>query len=291
MIAEVLLLLAGHKSSLFPTDDTLNPAFVTLLHPGEQQCLESLGLIAFRYRQISAGCTRLSRSPSRYVSALCARLRQILRDEYEALVVVTEARVLARDAGLVGARAFVPLSAVRATFAPWDVPLAALLALVQHLEMEPRWAPGPLIDLLTERARTGVHAVADILARLSAAVQRVWRTQIVAFLVHGSLAPTDPLANRDFALLDGAMPACVSPQARDSIAYVGRAVGTVKAAKWQKQLPRHLAAEYTKMLEEVLPEDQHAFDRVISEIRASVGEWLWLNVLTRKDVEDAVDSL
>lgn len=153
MIAEVLLLLAGHQSSLFPSDHTLHPAFAPLLHPGEQQCLESLGLTAFRYRQINSACARLSQSRSRYISALCARLRQILKDEYETLVITTEARVLARDPGLVGVRAFVPLSAIRATFAPWDAPLAALLALVQHLEVVPNWAPGPLIDLLTSTLR------------------------------------------------------------------------------------------------------------------------------------------
>jgi gamma-tubulin complex component 4 len=87
MIAEILLLLAGHKSSLFPVDDTLDPAFAPLLHPGEQQCLESLGLIAYRYRRIQDASKRLSRSSSRYVSALCATLQRILKDEYEALVV------------------------------------------------------------------------------------------------------------------------------------------------------------------------------------------------------------
>jgi gamma-tubulin complex component 4 len=30
---------------------------------------------------------------------------------------------------------------------------------------------------------------------------------------------------------------------------------------------------------------------VITQIRTNVSEWLWLNVLTQKDVEDAVDSL
>jgi hypothetical protein len=87
------------------------------------------------------------------------------------------------------------------------------------------------------------------------------------------------------------MPSCVSIQSRDSIAYVGRAIGTVKAAKWARQLPRDLAMEHTKLLEGVLPEEQHEFDRVVTQIRTNVSEWLWLNVLTQKDVEDAVDSL
>jgi gamma-tubulin complex component 4 len=291
MLAEILLLLAGHQSSLFPTDHTLHPAFTHLLHPGEQQCLESLALIALQYRTIKSASARLARTPSRYVAALCSRLDHILRDEYEALVVHTEAQVLKRDAAFVGAGSFVPFSSIRATFAGWEAPLAALVALMERLEAEARWAPGPLVDMLMQRARTGVHRVADILERLSVAVQRVWRTQLVAFLVHGTLAAKDPLATKDYALLEGSTPKCVSPQSRDSIAYIGRAVATVKAAKWQRQLPRTLAMDYTKMLESVLPEDQHAFDRTIVEIRSSVGEWLWMNVLTRQDVDDAVDSL
>jgi ribosomal RNA-processing protein 1 len=45
------------------------------------------------------------------------------------------------------------------------------------------------------------------------------------------------------------------------------------------------------MLSNVLPEDQHNFDCVVAQIRTNVSEWLWLNVLTWKDVEEAVDSL
>ena len=32
-------------------------------------------------------------------------------------------------------------------------------------------------------------------------------------------------------------------------------------------------------------------DLVISQIRAEISEWLWANVLTLNDVDDAVDSL
>ncbi|KAF5352713.1 hypothetical protein D9756_005936 [Leucocoprinus leucothites] len=291
MIAELLLVLAGHSSSLFQQDASLNPAFAPLLHPGEQQAVQSLAQIAARYRHIRAACTRLSKSPSRYICALCATLRLILRDEYEALVVETEAKVLRRDPSLVATGAFVPLSSIRALFSEWDAPLAALVDLVDLLEAEKQWKPGPLIDLLLSRSRTGVHRIANILERLSSAVQRVWRSQMTAFIVHGSISPTDPLASKDYALVDGSMPSCISPQSRDSVQYVGRAVATVKAAKWQKQLPTTLASEHTNMLESVLPQDQHAFDRVIAQIRINVSEWLWMNVLTRQDIEDAVNSL
>ncbi|TFK56723.1 gamma-tubulin ring complex protein [Heliocybe sulcata] len=291
MIAEVLLVLAGHSSSLFPSDHKVDSAFSSLLHPGEQQCLESLGLIALRYRKIREACDALSRSSSQYIWALSATLKHILKDEYESLVIETEAKVLKCDSELVARGSFVPLSAIRATFSAWEGPLSALQALTEKLLSEQHWSPGTLIDMLMDRARTGVHRISEIISRLSVAVQRVWRTQLIAFLVHGSLSSSDAFASDKYVLIDGAIPRCVSAQSRESIAYVGRAIGTVKAAKWQKQLPRSLAMEHTKLLERVLPEDQHAFDHVIADIRTNVSEWLWLNVLTRKDVEDAVDSL
>lgn len=291
MIAEVLLVLAGHSSSLFPTDYSLNTAIIPLLHPGEQQSLEALGLIAFRYRKIKTTCAILSRSPSRYICALCATLSHILKEDYESLVIHTETKVLKRDSALVASGAFVPLSAVRAIFSVWDAPLAALAALVKEVESEKEWKPGPLIDLLVARSKTGVHRIADIISRISVAVQRVWRTQLTAFLVHGSLSSVDPLAGADLAIRGGSIPSCVSTQSRESIAYIGRAIATVKGVKGQRQPPRSLAIDHTAMLEGVLPVDQHTFDLVISQIRVNVGEWLWLNVLTKKDVDDAVDSL
>ena len=164
--------------------------------------------------------------------------------------------------------------------------------MINQLEEQEHWQPGPLIDMLLARSHTGVYRIADILSRLSVAVQRVWRTQLTAFLVHGTLATVDPLASEKYILLEGSIPSCVLSQSRDSIGYVGRAIATVKAAKWQKQLPLlDLAQEHTNLLETVLPEDQHQFDRAIVQIRTNVSEWLWLNVLTQKDVEDAVDSL
>ncbi|KAF9486445.1 gamma-tubulin ring complex protein [Pholiota conissans] len=291
MIAEVLLVLAGHSSSLFTAEHTLTPAFSPLLHPGEQQTLEALALIAARYSRIKTACTALSRAPSRYICALCATLSHILKEDYESLVVSTEAQVLRRDPALVAGAAFVPLAAVRAIFAEWEAPLAALVALIEEVEKEKDWKPGPLIDLLVARSKTGVYRVADIINRISVAVQRVWRTQLTAFLVHGSLAAVDPLADEDLKLTVGAVPSCVSAQSSESIAYIGRAIATVKKVRWQKQLPRDLATEHTTLLEGALPQQQHAFDLVIAQIRTNVGEWLWLNVLTKKDVDDAVDSL
>ncbi|KAJ2981205.1 hypothetical protein NUW54_g10904 [Trametes sanguinea] len=169
--------------------------------------------------------------------------------------------------------------------------LAHRLRRGQRRALAEHWPPGPLIDLLLTRSQTGIHRVSAIYSRLSEAVQRVWIAQLQALLIHGTLSPNDPLADKNYALLDGAVPSCVSSQSRDSITYVGRAIGTVKAAKWEKQFPQDLAREHTKLLNSVLPQDQYAFDRIIADIRTAVSEWLWLNVLTHRDVEDAVESL
>lgn len=291
MIAEVLLVLAGHSSSLFPKDHHIHPALAPLLHPGEQQCLQSLGKIACRYRNIKKTSFDLSRSPSRYISALCVTLNHILKDEYEDLVVETEAKVLRRDDSLVANGSFVPLSAIRATFAEWDAPLYSLESLLEEIQAQEKWLPGRLIDLLLTRSNTGVHRIASIYSHLSKAVQRVWMRQVQAFVVHGSLSQIDPLATKEYVLIEGTVPSCVTSQTRDSIMYVGRAIGTVKAAKWEKQFPRDVAMEHTKLLDGILPVDQHDFDRVISDIRTTVSEWLWHNVLTPKDVDEAVESL
>ncbi|PFH49816.1 hypothetical protein AMATHDRAFT_4578 [Amanita thiersii Skay4041] len=291
MIAEILLILAGHNSSLFKSNSSLDPAFAQLLHPGEQQCIQSLSLIAQRYRKVKLSSDTLSRSPSRYICALCSTLTHILKDEYEALVVETEAKILRRDSELVSAESFVPLASIRAIFAEWDAPLAALSILMDELEAEKHWKPGPLIDLLLARSRTGVQRIGYIFSRLSVTVQRVWRTQLIAYLVHGSLSHDDPLVAKDQILATSSVPSCISSQSRESIEYVGRAISTVKSAKWQAQLPRNLASEHTEMLEAIIPENQHAFDATIARIRTNVSEWLWLNVLTHKDVEDAVTSL
>jgi hypothetical protein len=58
-----------------------------------------------------------------------------------------------------------------------------------------------------------------------------------------------------------------------------------------KQFPRGMAIEHSRLLEEAYPQDTHHFDQVIDTIRSNVSEWLWLNVLTKEDVQDAVQSL
>lgn len=291
MIAEVLLVLAGHNSSLFPSDDKLHTDFVPLLHPGERECLESLASIAQRYRNIRHASSRLSTSPSRYICAFCSRLNEILKDEYESLVVDTEARILSKDDNYVGRGSFVPLSSIRATFSEWDAPLTALELLLKQLESSD-WPAGTLIDLLLARSETGIYRVSSIMSSLAEAVQLIWRAQLQAFLVHGSLSAHEPIASSDtYDLCDQAIPSCISATTRESIVYIGRAIATVKSLNWHRQVPSTLSLAHSRLLDTILPQDQHGFDSAILKIRSDISEWLWANVLTAYDVEDAVDSL
>ncbi|GAB1524194.1 hypothetical protein RhiTH_007347 [Rhizoctonia solani] len=290
MLAEVLLIMSGHASSLLEPDGTIAPAFAPLLHPGEQQVLKELATLASQYRKLKQTCPILGQQ-SQYMSSLCAALIEILT-EYEDLVVETEARILKRDSELVANATVVPLSAVKATFSIWNVQFAALRLLIDQLEAGPpgldgtRWPPGPLIDLLLQRARTGVQRVAHVINRLALAVQRVWRSHLLAFLVHGILDAADPLARvaDGYKLNPECVPSCVTPQTREAIAYIGRAVAVVGVG-----VPRQLAIVHARLVGRVLPQDRYAFDGAVERIKGNISEWLWTRVLTKADVIGAVE--
>ena len=240
VVAEILLVLAGHNSSLFvvageSTPPTVAAAFADLLHPGEKVELEALARISWRYKKIKTAYRSLLQpskggQTSPYMAALFVCLNDILKSEYEALIIDTEASILKKDESFVASGSFVPLSAIRATFSKWDAPLAALESLLDRLALLPdgtrpsggqrvHWPPGKLIDLLIDRSETGVERLASIMSRLGTAVQRVWRLQLTAFLIHGTLSISDPLADAKaaYSLVSDTIPSCVSSQTRESI--------------------------------------------------------------------------
>ncbi|CAG7853966.1 Spindle pole body component {ECO:0000256/RuleBase:RU363050} [Serendipita indica DSM 11827] len=296
VVAEILLVLAGHSSSLFTSTGEIAPAWIDLLHPGEIASLQSLSQIARRYNHIKHArrtlCPNNSGQVSKFLSALLSTLNDILKHDYEDLVVQTEAKVVKRDDAFVASGSYVPLASIRATFAEFDAPFAAIQALLDRLSKSadgtpplrgepPNWPAGKLIDILLDRA------------------DEFGEFELTAFLVHGTLSPTDPLADekQSYALYPDAIPSCVSFQTRESITYVGKALVTVRiaatthSAKHEQQLPRQLMTAHTKLLEGALPQDRYAFDSAIATIRTNVSEWLWSNVLTRPMVNEALDSL
>ena len=304
MLAELLLILAGHPSSLLVNagDGTLTctPALAELLHPGEVDTIQFLAnQVASRYRHVLDACARLV-SASRYVAALCRAVLDLLQEQYDDLIVKVEALILHRDSSIVASGSAVPLSAIKAHFSVWAAPLAALCALFSELEKDctpatnPLWFPGPLLDLLLSRgARSGVETIADIFSRIARAVQYVWKTQLASFILHGS--PEEFATPDTFVPYPTSLPSCLSSTAAESIAYIGRSIAVVREqttrSRQRLDLPRDLTAEHAELLANVMPEDRHKFDEVIATIRTNVSEWLWNRVLTRKDVDETIDSL
>ncbi|KAG9042139.1 hypothetical protein FS837_011253, partial [Tulasnella sp. UAMH 9824] len=122
MICEVLCVLAGYESSVFTEDSRIVPEFLSFLHPGEVQTLESLAGLAARYRKVKKAANHFktlydehvlsggasssggrTNAPSEYLSTLGTAMIGVLQ-EYEDLIMETEARVLKKDSELVGAQ-------------------------------------------------------------------------------------------------------------------------------------------------------------------------------------------
>ncbi|KAF8333155.1 Spc98 family-domain-containing protein [Cantharellus anzutake] len=300
MISEIILVLAGHPSSLFLDGGTgkLSPVWGELLHPGEQQSLEYLSHIGLQYRRLKEDAKSIA-TDSEYVASMCASIRTVLA-EYDALTVQTETNILQRDDTMVAGGCFVPLASLKATFSSWDAPFAALISLISQIRNFPSGSisPGQLIDLLLERSDCGVEKIREIMVSLAETVQKVWRMHLVAYVVHGTLSERDSFAlGNPFRLNLDVIPKCVSEETRESIAYVGRAMTTIRSAKSSSlqargvTLPRELAVEHTKLLGKVLPQDSHAFSDVMVRIRSNVSEWLWTTVLTHREVNEAIDTL
>lgn len=153
-------------------------------------------------------------APSAHLAALCSTLLRLLRS-YEALILTTETQILGRSADFVANGAFVSLATVRAAFAQWEAPLAALDRLVDSLVRGPeherqtpsvtastqgpsshdhrtapprssvQWTGGLLIDLLSQRADTGVGRVSECMCALRAAVEESWLNRLVAWVCYG----------------------------------------------------------------------------------------------------------
>ncbi|KZT54642.1 hypothetical protein CALCODRAFT_438299 [Calocera cornea HHB12733] len=287
MLAETFAVLAGHESSLFITSQDglkLSESFSTLLHPGERSALISLASLASRYRDVRAFVRSPSHPQNEYICALASAIGTELKG-YESLVIKTEESVLRKDDSLVGSGSFVPLSALLATFSLWEPPLAALSSLVAEIKAGPSdanardWSAGRLIDLVHRRAMTGYSRVAEIFNRLLSALQRILLHYFNAYLLHGVALPPD------------SMPSCISSESKESIIYVGDAIATIQKEGWTKSLPRELLAEWTTGLNSASIFETQLFDKLVSDIRVGVSEWLWAHVLTKDDIVLAIDAL
>jgi hypothetical protein len=251
MLAELLLVLAGHPSSLFipnapcpspPTTLVTSPHLAEYLHPGEIASLNTLAQLAFRYRKVRAWATSTQQrgrdallaealtgrsgkgkarviddAPGVYLSTLASSLLDVLR-EYDVRIVETEARILALDPELVqDGMGYVPLSSVVATFDDWQAPMAALEHMVDIISapsssLDSAWAPGRLLDFLHNSTQTGNPRLRGIFTAILKSVETLWLTHLSAFLLSGHAPSTSTPSNPAIALDVGSDP--LSPQHR-----------------------------------------------------------------------------
>lgn len=57
------------------------------------------------------------------------------------------------------------------------------------------------------------------------------------------------------------------------------------------EIERSMKERMSGWVSQVMPQDQRAFEAVIDRVRGEIGEWLWKNVLTKRDVIRAIESL
>lgn len=330
MLAELLLVLGGHPSSLF-TSTGVSTELAAYLHPGEVASLNTLcGLAAdyTRVRHWAESTQTLARAavlasskrkgkekeiendPGQYVAVLAGAVRDVLED-YESLLVETEALVLSRDPATVqpipngssstsdskASAGYVPLSLLLATFDAWHAPLSALAALVTYLE-EDR-TPGELMQHLSEASDTGHPALRSMFTRLLQRLWELWLSHLVVFLLDGVAADESSLSSPALGLDAGAdpphrlyklnsdlLPRSVGGPTRESILYVGRVAATLK--REGRALPRSLVEKARRDIMASKPEE---LDAAVQRARAEVGEWLWRHVLTGEQVAEAIESL
>lgn len=240
MLAEVLLVLAGHPSSFFvpspahrPTTLTVSPDLQNYLHPGETSSLNALGDLAFRYRRIRqwaqttqrAGRDAILRENSKgkhkaekdalggdvYMSTLASEILESLKG-YELLIVEIETKILSMDPEVVQDRqGYVPLSILVATFSSWQAPLFALSDLVNKLSVG-TWTPGKLIEEISERGQSGNPILESLFGMLLAGLRTLFLTHLIAFLLHGHAPASSSSTNPSIGIDAGHDP--LSPQHR-----------------------------------------------------------------------------
>ena len=236
MLAEVLLVLAGHPSSFFvpfppapstPTALVVSSKLEAYLHPGETSTLNSLADLAFKYTKIRDWATQIQRQgrdavlrqstkgkqkdsssspPNQYLCTLASGLLEVLR-EWDTLIVELETGILALDPGLVqDEMGHVPLSTLIAALSPWQAPLASLVHLVDQLRRNRMMTSGKLIDLVGSLTENGNPKIRDIFTALSRGLERLFLTHLTVFILNGITSTTSDASAQSIGLDGGVDP-------------------------------------------------------------------------------------
>lgn len=330
MLAEVLLVLAGHPSSFFipfpaetPESLRVAPTLSRHLHPGEEQALNQLAQLAFHYTTIRTwarsiqergrqgvldealrkGKGKAVEVPDTYTSTLAGSILDVLQD-YELLLVEVESDILHLDEGLAQDElGYVPLSILLAKFSIWQGPLASLKTLVDKLSGS-ELTPGLLLDHLITLSDNGNARLSDMYRKLYRSLLRLFLTHMVTFLLSGIAPAVSTPTSPSIAIDAGTDP--LSPQHRvytlntdlfpESIASETREsilyVGRVTSTlkREGRSLPKVMVDDLRRLIMSVEEMDD-GLERAIQRTREEVGEWLWKHILTGPQVAEALKSL
>ncbi|KAF9419373.1 hypothetical protein BGZ94_009431 [Podila epigama] len=226
MLHELLITLSGYPGDIFrpyPPEPMQATTFAVhdfpLLHPAEKEGLDRLAQLGFYFKEFnefiatyktptpftvsssSSSSSSLSATPlpsrqpyqSLYLKAMTNTL-QVKLESYRDTIIQTEAGILSGQDNLGG---MVPLSTISARFAPFQLVFPAIASLITEIragycvspESEERmpYSGGKLIDLLQDKAASGVPIQKEWMTDLLQGCQAVMMRQIVSWVIYGQI--------------------------------------------------------------------------------------------------------
>ncbi|KAI1317786.1 Gamma-tubulin complex component 4 [Mortierella claussenii] len=209
MLHELLVTLSGYPGDIFrpfPPEPALPTTFAItdfpLLHPAEKESLDRLAQLGFyfqRFNQFIASChapvslsttsqDHIHKKPQGlYLKALANVLERRL-DTYRQVIIQTEAAILSGQDNLGG---MVPLSTISVRFAPFQLVFPAINSLLADIEdgylTETPYVGGRLIDLIQDRAASGVPIQREWMNELLQGCCAVMMRQIVSWIIYGQI--------------------------------------------------------------------------------------------------------
>ncbi|KAI8603810.1 gamma-tubulin complex component protein [Dissophora ornata] len=214
MLHELLVTLSGYPGDIFqpfPPEPAVATTFAItdfpLLHPAEKESLNRLAQLGFYVKEFDKFIS-ISRSPSYlssgsylqepgsipqpapaglYLKALANSLERKLLS-YRQVIIQTEAAILSGQDNLGGV---VPLSTIAARFAPFQLIFPAIYNLIIEIydasTTETPYLGGTLINLLKDKAASGVPIQREWMNELLRGCCAVMMRQIVAWVIYGQL--------------------------------------------------------------------------------------------------------
>ncbi|GJJ77702.1 gamma-tubulin complex component 4 [Entomortierella parvispora] len=192
-----------------------------LLHPAEKEGLDRLAQLGFYYRDFqrfiatcrssgtaisptaspahetsspTAGAEHIPSSlapsaprPSLYLKAIGIALERKLNG-YRQVIIQTEAAILSGEDNLGG---MVPLTTISARFAPYQLIFPILAALIREIQdaslTENPYIGGRLLDLLQDRAASGVPIQKEWMSELLRGCYGIMMRQVVSWIIYGQI--------------------------------------------------------------------------------------------------------